>query len=363
MALGSVSEEQDEDAQAPAFEEEAENIFDEFDQDGDGKVDIYEFVQLYSKFSNKFSMGELGETQNTDQVRQRPRLGLRTIECCERIVIIGKGNVRHLVAQRFTREGERWRNAKSDLTRNREGKSKKKLFTRPRASSLLAQGDATSSKIKAVSSTSSSSPTKYGMPSRKRNLDEPLTRKFELFQAAVLNNPRIRMALQKRRFSMVSIFEKGTPGPPPEHGRSLLTGSQRLSSTEASLSHTKSFTVRSAKITPFLPIAEKERAGNSSDLHPFAPKSLGSKPASKKRPSQMLASLRNSTAKISIPNSMSGAVALTWDDVTGRFVRYVTEHLRTEKSKATCTLIFETWHAHLIKARTYAFDVSFTVYC
>jgi len=57
-------------------------------------------------------------------------------------------------------------------------------------------------------------------------------------------------------------------------------------------------------------------------------------------------------------NSMSGAVALTWEDVTKRFVRYMLDHFRSSGSdeNSTCALIIETWISHLIMARTWVFD-------
>jgi len=58
-------------------------------------------------------------------------------------------------------------------------------------------------------------------------------------------------------------------------------------------------------------------------------------------------------------NKLSGAVALGWADVAGRFVRYLSEHFwEVGESSSINVLIIETLLAHLIKARTHFIDIN-----
>jgi hypothetical protein len=56
---------------------------------------------------------------------------------------------------------------------------------------------------------------------------------------------------------------------------------------------------------------------------------------------------------------LSGAVQLSWADITKRFARYLGDHFwEMGPVKRVNILIVETWLAHLIKARTYFLDVN-----
>jgi hypothetical protein len=58
-------------------------------------------------------------------------------------------------------------------------------------------------------------------------------------------------------------------------------------------------------------------------------------------------------------NHLSGAVKLTWDDITKRLVDYLGDHFwEYSEAKHINILIIETWLAHLMKARTYFYDAN-----
>ena len=61
-----------------------------------------------------------------------------------------------------------------------------------------------------------------GPPPAELPLDT-LTERLDAFKRTVMGNPRIKGALQRWRFSMVTVLEGGAPGPSPRGGRTLRT--------------------------------------------------------------------------------------------------------------------------------------------
>ena len=136
----------------------------------------------------------------------------------------------------------------------------------------------------------------YGSNDGERSMvvDPPLrtlAQRLEAFKGTVMRNPHILRALQRRRFSMVSVLEAGVPAPPQKTGR---------------------------------------KAGRS-----LANRSLDSREI--------------------VENPLCSAVAIGWSDLAKRFVAYCTEHIH-QTHGTTVQLIFETWMAHLMKARTLALE-------
>jgi hypothetical protein len=372
---------------SPLEREELVDAFDDADVDGNGEVDMYEFVSKFSEVS--VGRDVLGSDSKNKFLNARGhRLGMRTIECGERIIAIRKGNGLELAAPHFTRQDEygmrhKWDKKKSSV------KTNKKLFVRP----STAQSDVIKNKLAAPTSST-------GKRHRGSMTELPLQAKFELFQSAVQNNPRVLGALQKRRFTMVSILEKGTPPPPPGSDRRLTVSTHELHpqvSMMRKMSHRVSVRGKndrkSMKIAPILegepakPVKKlapevQRMKDNAEDAAALKIQAVFRKNFSRNESydheeeteaggyeetpfedtlhtvgmhSSVMHAGDNDGAYED--NTMSGAVALSWEDVTLRFVRYVTDHFWSEGYDSdTCTLIFETWNAHLIKARTWALD-------
>jgi hypothetical protein len=315
--------------------EEFGRAFDEFDTNGNGNVDIYEFMNLFANVTAERGRRagslspELANSDVTVAPSQKMRLGLRTVECGERILMMNLGNLGSLVGQRFTRESGKWQEAKM-----RSSKSSKRIFTRPASSQVAAAATAAANAASAAASapaadshkqkaTKTSSSPSQGNAKKRHEQDISLFKKFELYRAGVMGNPRIKAGIYRRRFSMLTVLEKGTPGPPP--------APPALSSRRRSM----------RKITPF----DDDERRPKVDLRPKRAKSTNETPES---------SFDLSTAAQS---RMAGAVALTWVDVKKRFVLYVLDHFRFSGSdSSTCILILDTWDSHLIKARIWVYD-------
>jgi hypothetical protein len=419
-------------------------VFNDLDENGDGEMDIYEFVQLYNKVNASGGCSDKNSdaTSSFSEAATKPkskgikdlkaftqqhiaamnttghRLTLRTLECAERIGYMSRGEV-NLVPQRFTRSGqyETYRR----LAKNESTTRKQKLYKRTSADTLnpTAAADSTGSEGKTASSgddaaskrkwwlfgTSRAQPdmTPVSKGRRKRERTLPNAIKFKHFQDAIHNNPKIIRGLQKRRFTMVTILEKGTPGPHDEHGRNLhlssnvdegmpiyrnmsvssdttlfgdtdetssasisgsdITSNNKRGAAGAGRRSSQVLLKASNKVTPFTsaPSLREGRAaassrnfdsGNGMDGGSGGGGGGGSRP---RRGSLLMGGAKRDSKQ----NTMSGAVPLTWEDVTRRFVRYVTDHFWAPgpgDENTTCTLIFETWNAHLVKARTWALD-------
>jgi hypothetical protein len=167
-------------------EAQLEDAFELADSDGNGVVDLYEFVVLYMKVTK----GDV--SQVTGLTNEGHELSMRTVECGERIVAMAKGTAQQLHPRTFTR---------TDKFQPREKKTTKK---------------------KSLNGVESSKIIPAAVPT---SLDEPalftLQERLATFKTTVSVNPRILGALQRRRFSMVSVLEEGTPAPPPKVGRAL----------------------------------------------------------------------------------------------------------------------------------------------
>jgi len=79
-----------------------------------------------------------------------------------------------------------------------------------------------------------------------------LQTKFSAFVAGVRTNPRILMSLQRRRFTLVTVLEKGTPGPPPleHHSSGKFHSSKRDKPSSAAGSGGGKSLGRSARVAP-----------------------------------------------------------------------------------------------------------------
>jgi hypothetical protein len=206
---------------------------------------------------------------------------------------------------------------------------------------------------------------------RKREKPVPITTKFKHFQDAIHNNPKIIGGLQKRRFAMVGILEKGTPGPPD--GRSLVqiddtyhgdNGTEGIGVDTHQRMKRTSEKVRTDEQLDIPQPSLVKRWSNRKSVAPSFSDPSDSVTGSEKKPINFRRRAATQVAMKGVKrgskqNTMSGAVPLAWEDLTQRFVRYVTDHLWSSGPGGefeTCILILDTWNAHLVKARTWAFD-------
>lgn len=221
-----------------------------------------------------------------------------------------------------------------------------------------------------------------------------MQQKFELFQTSILNNPLISQALQRRRFSMVSVLERGTPGPPQGIGRDLQYMNLKPKQSNAvsgAASAVKKAWKRSGSVRIVPAYSTEGRAPRISSNNSNADGNAGIVmsrfnaaifPRSRIKSTfteqdnaatTIQQAYRRVLAKtvldrmkvIAKPgggksaNKMSGAVKLGWAEIAGRFVRYLSDHFwEVGESSKVNVLIIETLLAHLIKARTYFFDVN-----
>jgi hypothetical protein len=371
------------------------DAFNDADIDGNGEVDLYEFVRLYNNVSHTSRKGNVQLSKGDVLQKQGHKLSLRTVECCNRIVNIRKGYGNELGAKTYSR-GDRY------------GSRLRKLNS-------MITGLPSSASFNEPGNSRPGSPLMSAKSRRDiRQGDSNLHEKFNAFKRAVERNPRINEALQRRKFTMVGILEKGTPGPPAEYGRSLICNTaDNISTINASniamLNVTKQVR-RSVRVSPMEMDNEVEQHAPSSK----SPNKISSSnwfytPGKKKKKKKQPAMSKKLTMLSPTPkrpprksvkieytgdekyaamiqsayrtmkfradiaqrtivsrldggknsNRLSGAVELTWADITSRFVRYVSDHYwEVGLEGEVCMLILDTWIAHLVKARTYFMDVN-----
>lgn len=189
-----------------------------------------------------------------------------------------------------------------------------------------------------------------------------LQRLFVCFQRAVLSNPMIKASVVRRRFELVDKLERGTPGPPPGVGRKLID-------TKLSKARTKNKeSIRGLKTSKVSPETFKDLPQRGSDLRRRSANTYDKFAEERaimivqnqfrcwKARSEFrvrLNSTKNMRSKHS--NPLSGAVELSWKDITERCVEYVSSHFREcgkVNIKSTILTIFELWMVHLLKARS-----------
>eukprot|EP00613_Pedinella_sp_CCMP2098_P026412 CAMPEP_0171704950 /NCGR_PEP_ID=MMETSP0991-20121206/12929_1 /TAXON_ID=483369 /ORGANISM="non described non described, Strain CCMP2098" /LENGTH=1839 /DNA_ID=CAMNT_0012294447 /DNA_START=377 /DNA_END=5898 /DNA_ORIENTATION=- len=283
---------------SPERRRELEAAFQDADEDKSGRVDVYEFAQLFAK---------VGAEQSSHNIRSGTRLGLRTVEFAVRFVAIRHGQGSLLAASRFSRQAQ-------------YGNRRKAVV--PLSSKAAWKGF-------------------------NKNL-APISEKFEIFQQAIRNNPHILGALERRRFSMLTILESGTPGPHEKHGRNLHM------SFQDDIEDAESVVIENVRSSQVVPIDAEDKIRRSTLEQEEEDSAL--RIQNKFRTNKALEE-HEKREKVA-ENSMSGAVSLGWEDVTTRFVRYVMDHFWSPGYDSdTCALIFETWNAHLTKGRTWALCV------
>jgi uncharacterized membrane protein YgcG len=434
---------------------ELEEDFEEADVDGSGKVDLFEFTALYGRFSARHESFVASENASSLDVLNEHghRFSNRTVACCERLMFMRAGGGHELGTLQFSRSehhkarrrrdggasgsggggsgggsggGDGSSGAGKSSGGGGGGRAKQsKVMAQTNQGKVMAQAsnhsllagaqmnlEMRSRMMNGGGSDGSRSSRSSGgsNASSSKVVYVPFANKFSCFQAGLHNNPRILGALQRRRFTMVSILEKGTPGPPPGDGRRLhkapkeSTYSLYAKIHVGNVGHAKTFSSSSNSSSKGRSGPQKQQsshfgsgsksnkaaaaANNNKKVHPSAPMEMSRhKSARYKRESKStLFATEEERAAFCIQsafrsfkafqrrkellefavghggrnnNLMSGAVELTWEDVTERFVRYVNEHF-TEPVNGehanTCELIFETWIAHLMKARTWALD-------
>mmetsp|Transcript_10336 Transcript_10336/g.13505 ORF Transcript_10336/g.13505 Transcript_10336/m.13505 type:complete len:710 (-) Transcript_10336:143-2272(-) len=178
-------------------------------------VNVYEFVSIFRAFASAI-VDQVPEIylkmdEETNKISGH-LLSLNTIECAERIVHIYHGNGAALGLKRFSRGdrfGNRMKHKRSSIQSNT---FKASLSTNPN--------------IRGSKSVKSVFDKPNFLKTLSRSLSEidgviPIKKKFQMYQKSLKENPYIVDSLQRRRFSMVMLLEKGTPGPPAHAGRSL----------------------------------------------------------------------------------------------------------------------------------------------
>eukprot|EP00615_Pteridomonas_danica_P000262 CAMPEP_0114358040 /NCGR_PEP_ID=MMETSP0101-20121206/22031_1 /TAXON_ID=38822 ORGANISM="Pteridomonas danica, Strain PT" /NCGR_SAMPLE_ID=MMETSP0101 /ASSEMBLY_ACC=CAM_ASM_000211 /LENGTH=1066 /DNA_ID=CAMNT_0001501009 /DNA_START=3077 /DNA_END=6274 /DNA_ORIENTATION=+ len=197
--------------------------FEEVDIDGDGVVGLYEFVSIFKQLS-KDEESHLkvencsGDSDDEDSSLYGHRLSLSTVECAERIVQIQRGNGTTLGLKKFSRYdryGSRLHQKKSNIPQSMFESSH--VTHEKRKSALVSASVTALHRMNANGIGGGGS----GGKSMKGQICLPINNKFELFQKSVENNPLISQALQRRRFLMLDVLERGTPGPPEGIGRDL----------------------------------------------------------------------------------------------------------------------------------------------
>jgi hypothetical protein len=164
------------------------------------------------------------------------------------------------------------------------------------------------------------------------------------------------------RFSMLTALENGTPGPPADLGRSLFQASNAdagWSRLQGSNKVAPIDTPASRQSTNKAPPFKSQKRSKTQSTGSTDGVGFGLRKSMSSAANRMSILMRSGGgASIAPQNSMSGAVALSWEDVTKRFVRYMLDHFRSGGSdeNSTCALIIETWISHLIMARTWVFD-------
>eukprot|EP00615_Pteridomonas_danica_P011679 CAMPEP_0114366206 /NCGR_PEP_ID=MMETSP0101-20121206/29066_1 /TAXON_ID=38822 ORGANISM="Pteridomonas danica, Strain PT" /NCGR_SAMPLE_ID=MMETSP0101 /ASSEMBLY_ACC=CAM_ASM_000211 /LENGTH=1232 /DNA_ID=CAMNT_0001515079 /DNA_START=605 /DNA_END=4300 /DNA_ORIENTATION=- len=352
-----------------------------------GLIDMYEFVRLYKQITkNKVSSG----SSNAFECMVVPNghlLRLRTIECAERIDQIVKGHGAGLSVKHFSRN-------------DRFGSR-----TRPKHSSvqasLFASSHATTTKKFEKSDIhqrlsrlgKKNDPTLTVSYSKEEEVATSIQHKFETFQTSVEKNPLILQALQRRRFSMVNLFENGTPGPPATEGRNISNlhtkpiQKQTLRGRTATRIFSHSGTASGNKIRPLSGSDSEEDEEDGPRLSAVSgfglpsrfrarSSSTGGVPKPVQNPEEnaviiIQKAYRQTIAKLEYlrmkaiakpgggrsANRLSGAIALGWSDIAGRFIRYLSAHFwETGEVADVNILIIETLLAHLIKSRTYFYN-------
>ena len=226
-------------------------------------MDLYEFVRLFERVNYGRTSEEVGHA-----------LTLRTCECMNRVLFVLKGREGDMERPKFSR------NDKFNMMSLQAGSGDKKSDGKGQLFSK--------SSYRGGGSSAAGGEERIFPPVR--NIGE----KLAAFKSTVLENPKIRMVIQRRRFTMVTKLEEGCPGP-------------KTSNTFFD---------------------------DESD-------------------------------------PLNAAVALGWDDVVERFVRYTHEHcysvdlenhahggVSAGSPGATCIMILETFTAHLVKARTWPLDAA-----
>ena len=268
------------------------------------------------------------------------KLGLRTADCCERIAQVQRGDGEILGAMdvsRLTQNKSRARKKRQQI-----GGSRHREFA---AQLLDASSQSSETHFAALSA----------MYSKEGQAGE-LAARFEAFKLALQANPLITASVQRMRFEMVRVLEKGTPGPPPDPGRRILKPGT-VTAHEADVlglgtSSKKKVTKSSARITPS---SEYMRLNAQHSAEEAAARTLQGAflrlQARIKRSMMKAVLLGHGGGQRS--NPMSGAVELSWEDITGRLIRYVRDHFwEAGCAGETCVLVFEIWMTHLLKERT-----------
>eukprot|EP00615_Pteridomonas_danica_P019451 CAMPEP_0114386776 /NCGR_PEP_ID=MMETSP0102-20121206/6833_1 /TAXON_ID=38822 ORGANISM="Pteridomonas danica, Strain PT" /NCGR_SAMPLE_ID=MMETSP0102 /ASSEMBLY_ACC=CAM_ASM_000212 /LENGTH=1141 /DNA_ID=CAMNT_0001543687 /DNA_START=1 /DNA_END=3423 /DNA_ORIENTATION=- len=359
-------------------------------------VDLYEFVRLHRHLSSSLQSKEMSKRYlDLIEVKKKGHLlPLRTVESGERIIQIQKGNGASLGNRKFSRV-------------DRYGTRVKQKHSSVQAS-LFASSHASTTKKFEISK-NKLAPRQSQVITSDVDDEEAVKmhEKFEIFQKSLDSNPLISQALQRRRFSMVNILEKGTPGPPDDVGRDLSHYSVKLSASKTGVRGAARVVKRvltntgkrrnSAQVAPAFDKvvlnAALDKKRDSLIAHRAGPR--GSRGLGERRPSRnslfqrpkvkshhteveaaaimiqkayrrKIAANEAKRVKViakpgggKLANKLSGAIALNWSDIAGRLVRYLSDHFWESGSIAKVNiLIIETLLAHLIKSRTYFFDIN-----
>ena len=188
-----------------------------------------------------------------------------------------------------------------------------------------------------------------------------------VFVFQIATNVFIQDSMQGRRFKMVSILEKGCPGPPEGVGRSLSmplpNASKKPRKQPRSLNSGPDEKARpkAGQIAPEDSSTSKKDSfkakihvsGMTEARAADLVQGVFRRKQAHDTMNQIRACARNDGGNR--PNALSGAVELHWVDIVHRFVEYIQEHFwepRGSSGHKTCILILNTWMAHLIKART-----------
>lgn len=291
----------------------------------------YEFEELYVKIKSKRRPSVVARA---NEVLMGLMLSPRTVECIERILSVCRGKGAELSDPRFPRKAKK------------------------ATKSVSRVGDASSDRVRM-------STRLFGPGTEVSAADGPLVRrkrgsesgilqdKFELFQAAVSRNPLIRKSIRRSRFDLVCVLEQGVPKPVPrKEQKQQMVWPRHESATRNSIVHSgkvhperSSIIIRKASI-----LLEDEALAAALLIQKAFRRNLARGIAAERR-----ANLRGRHL-FGEEDTLVGAVEVSWVDITKRFVEYVAEHFWESSHQGTCTLILETWTAHLLKARTRALD-------
>lgn len=343
---------------------ELEQAFESADVDGNGCVNLYEFEALYVKVN---PTRRASVVQRANEALKGLKLSSRTVECAERIIAIRRGEGNELGSQRYTRNDSYGRRKQRQSSRGDHGRLSTAIFGSAEVSAEAA---------------------KAAIRSRKKGSESgKLQDKLELFQMAVFGNPSIQSVIKRQRFDLVRVLERGVPGPPPApkaapgalrfNGIAPIAVPTSPKPVAPPLKRPLSWNRSSSKVVPAPPVlvspvvplkkvslsmVSAKKASNLTTDEEIAAALLiqaffKRHQAAQIQSSEAVEAHKSAHKRHTLPGDhLLGAVELSWMDLTQRFVRYVSEHFfETGNGFDTCKLIFETWVAHLIKARTWAF--------